>query len=392
FIIREDQVEGRKLLEHFDAAPYGWSKDTTRFLVSAMFVASDVKLRISGDDIKVKGPKAIESLKNVNGFNKIGISAYQANEKPSMEMLASSIKRLAQLTGESVAPLQDKIAEVVRRYFPEFQTKYSSIKTRLEYLKLPGQDKAQEVQDGIAEVLKGEGSDAAFRLGKPVSDLFDNLIWIGNVNKGFEQGMESAFKEANVLKESIDALPDSGIPKELKENTKTDFNTIEDITNDNEFVDRTSDLKDAISNIKDLCSDYCQKLLASENEKIEIEIMQIEASKDWSKLTSDQQAEIAERNNNLIIENKQGLEGIKDILNLNYTINNTLTAVREQIAEYVKAKPKQNPMPGGSKKVAKDLSKFSKTIASEQELDSLISELDNMRGELNAGNEIEINW
>ena len=42
--------------------------------------------------------------------------------------------------------------------------------------------------------------------------------------------------------------------------------------------------------------------------------------------------------------------------------------------------------------MAKDLSKFSKTIASEQELDSLISELDSTRGELNAGNEIEINW
>ena len=392
FIIKEDQVEGRKLLEHFDAAPYGWSKDTTRFLISAMFIASDVKLRISGDDIKVKGPKAIEALKNVNGFNKIGISAYQANEKPSMEMLALSIKRLAQLTGESVAPLQDKIAEVVRRHFPEFQTKYSSIKTRLEYLKLPGQEKAQEVQDGIAEVLKGEGSDAAFRLGKPDSDLFDNLIWIANVYKGFEQGMESAFKEANALKESIDALPDSGIPKELKENTAADFNTVEDITNDNEFVDRTADLKDAISNIKTLCSDYCQKLLTSENEKIEAEINQIKGSKDWSKLTSDQQAEIAERKKNLLIENKQGLDGVKDILNLNYTINNTLTAVREQISEYVKAKPTPTPKPGGGKKVAKDLSKFSKTIASEQELDSLISELDSTRGELNAGNEIEINW
>jgi len=357
-----------------------------------MFIASDVKLRISGDDIKVKGPKAIEALKNVNGFNKIGISAYQANEKPSMEMLALSIKRLAQLTGESVAPLQDKIAEVVRRHFPEFQTKYSSIKTRLEYLNLPGQEKAQEVQDGIAEVLKGEGSDAAFRLGKPDSDLFDNLIWIANVYKGFEQGIESAFQEANALKESIDALPDSGIPKELKENTLDDFNTIEDIINDNEFVDRTADLKDAISNIKTLCSDYCQKLLASENEKIKAEIKQIKTSKDWSKLTGEQQEEIDERNKNLIIENKQGLEGIKEILNLNYTINNTIATVHDQMAEYVKANPTPTPKPGGGKKVTKDLSNFSKTIVNEQQLDSLISELESTRWELNAGNEIEINW
>jgi hypothetical protein len=392
FIIKEDQVEGRKLLEHFDAAPYGWSKDTTRFLVSAMFIASDVKLRISGDDIKVKGPKAIEALKNVNGFNKIGISAYQANEKPSMEMLALSIKRLAQLTGESVAPLQDKIAEVVRRHFPEFQTKYSSIRKSLEYLKLPGQEKAQEVQDGIAEVLKGEGSDAAFRLGKSGSDLFDNLIWISNVYRGFEQGMESVFKEANALKESIDALPDSDIPKELKENTESDFNTVKEITNDNEFVDRTSDLKDTISNIKTLCSDYCQKLLTSENEKIEAETTQIISSKDWKKLSSEQKDELSTTMNGSVIENKQGLDGIKDILNLNFTITNTFRAVRDQIKEYLKAKPAPAQKTGGGKKVTKDLSKFSKILANEQQLDTLISELDDTRGDLTAGNEIEINW
>jgi hypothetical protein len=403
YIVKEDQVEGRKLLEHFDEAPYGWSKDTTRFLVSTMFIASDIKLRISGDDIKVKGPKAIEALKNVNGFNKIGISTYQANEKPSMEMLALSIKRLAELTGESVAPLQDKIAEVVRKHFPEFQTKYSSIKTRLEYLKLPGQEKAQEVQEGIAEVLKGEGSDAAFRLGKSDSNLFDNLIWIANVNKGFEQGMESAFKEANILKESINALPDSGIPKELKENSEGDFIIIQEITNDSEFVNRTSDLKDKISNIKTLCSDYCQKLLTSENEKIEAEIEQIKTSEDWTKLTHDQQKELSATMNVLVISDKQGLDGIKDILNLNYTITNTFRTVREQIKELLKLKiePPTPPLPPDTPKprpedprriIRKDLTILPKTISSVEQLEMIIKELNALRGELNAGNKIEINW
>lgn len=392
FILQEDQVEGRKLLEYFEAASYGWSKDTTRYLVAAMFIASDVKLRISGQDIKVKGPKAIEALKNVNGFNKIGISAYQAQEKPSKEMLALSIKRLAELTGESVAPLQNKIAEVVRRHFPEFQTKYSSIKTKLEYLNLPGQEKAQEVQDGISELLKGEGSDAAFRLGKPDSDLFDNLKWIANVYKGFEEGVESSFKEANSLKESIDALPDSGIPKELRENTKKDFETIQDITSDSEFFNRVSDLKDAISNIKTLCSDYCQKLLTSENEKIESEVTQIKSGKNWYKLNTEQRKELSDQINDLVIENKQGLEGIKDILNSNYTITNRITQVRELQIEYLKSKAPDTTNTEGGIKVTKDLSGFSKTISTETQLNEIISVLEEIRDELSNGNEIEIDW
>uniref|UniRef100_UPI00404841D9 BREX system P-loop protein BrxC n=1 Tax=Algoriphagus sp. TaxID=1872435 RepID=UPI00404841D9 len=392
YIIKEDQVEGKRLLDDFDKAPYGWSKDTTRFLVSAMFLASDIKLRLSGQDIKVKGPKAIESLKNVNGFNKIGISAYQAAEKPSNQMLSLSVNRLTELTGVQVPPLQDKIAEVVRRHFPEFQTKYSSIKTKLEYLNLPGQDLAQEVQDGIAEVLKGEGSDAAFRLGKPESDLYENLKWIGSVNRGFEQGMESAFREANYLKENIDSLPDSGLPKELKENTRKDFQTIEDIISDNSFFNRISDLKDAISNIKTLCSDYCQKLLTSENEKIEAEVKQIKSGKDWNSLSLEQQESLSTEIDGLVIENKQGLEGIKDILNSNYVVTNKISAVREQLIDYLKSASQPVTPTDGGRKVKKDLSNFSKTISSERQLDDLKLALEAMRDELKKGVEIEINW
>ena len=130
--------------------------------------------------------------------------------------------------------------------------------------------------------------------------------------------------------------------------------------------------------------------MTSENEKIEAEIAQIKCSKDWNKLTQSQQTELSNNMSGLVIANKQGLEGIKDILNLNYTITDTFRTVREQIKELIKAKP--TPKPGGGKKVAKDLSNFSKTIANEQQLDGLITELESTRGELSAGNEIEINW
>ena len=132
--------------------------------------------------------------------------------------------------------------------------------------------------------------------------------------------------------------------------------------------------------------------MTSENKKIQEKIAKVKTSKNWSKLLVDQQEELSNQMSSLVIENKQGLEGIKSILNSNYTINNTLEVVREQEQEYLKAKPVPTPKPGAGKKVAKDLSKFSKTIANEQQLDTLITELDSTRGELNAGNEIEINW
>ncbi len=65
YLQNEGQVDGRKLLDHFIDAPYGWNKDTTRYLITVMFLASNIKLRIAGDYVKVKGPLAIEKLSNV---------------------------------------------------------------------------------------------------------------------------------------------------------------------------------------------------------------------------------------------------------------------------------------------------------------------------------------
>ena len=394
FIIREEQVEGRKLLEYFDSSPYGWSKDTTRFIVAAMFIASDIKLRVAGEDIKVKGPKAIEALKNVNNFNKIGVSAYQSDEKPSREMIALSVKRLAHLTGVQVPPLQDKIAEVVRKHFPEFQTKYSSIKTNLRHLNLPGQELAQEVQDGLSEVLKGEGADAAFRLGKKTSDLYENLIWIQEVHKEFQNGMEDVFKEANILKSSIDALPNSGLPMELKKSAENEFDIVEEITNDTEFFNRVSDLRDAISNIKSLSADYCQKILDSENEKIKNRVNQIKYTQNWTKLEKEQKNEIINEINALIIEDKHGLDGIKEILNLNYSINNSINAIEEKIEEYVKKNQenieKDDLEEDGVDVQTRIFKDIPKVIRNKEQLDGIISKLESIREDLNGDIEYEI--
>jgi hypothetical protein len=389
YIDKEQQVEGRKLLEVFDSARYGWSKDTTRFLIALMFIASDIKLRIAGEDIKVKGPKAIEALKNANGFNKIGISRYDKQDRPSMEMLSLSVSRLAELTGENIAPLQDKIAEVVRRHFPAFQTKYSAVKTELENLNLPGVQKAIDVQDGIEEILKGEGSDAAFRLGKPDSDLYDNLIWIKEVHQTFQKGVKKDFNKAIELQKAISDLPDHGIPKELKDATQNDFETVKNVIESEDFVSKIPDLKDAISNIETSISDYCGKLLNSENKIIKGEIDAVKSITKWNSLSPDQKQELTSRLESLVIEDKQGIDGIKDIFKATYAVGTTIRAVKDQIAEYTKTTPK--PIPGKKLRTI-NMSSLPKQITRKEDLDMIIKKLNDLKGELKADETIELNW
>ena len=50
YLGQNGQVEGRRLLEHFNEPRFGWSKDSTRYLLAALFLAGEIKLRIAGQD------------------------------------------------------------------------------------------------------------------------------------------------------------------------------------------------------------------------------------------------------------------------------------------------------------------------------------------------------
>ena len=52
---KHGEVDGRKLLDDFGRAPFGWFKDTTRYLVAALLIAGRIRIRVASQWIKVSG-------------------------------------------------------------------------------------------------------------------------------------------------------------------------------------------------------------------------------------------------------------------------------------------------------------------------------------------------
>ena len=154
--------------------------------------------------------------------------------------------------------------------------------------------------------------------------------------KPLRKALKTVFRKAIDLKTSVDNLPDSGIPKELKDATQSHFDMVKEVMESDDFVNKIPDLKDAIASIENLISDYCDKLLNSENKNIKSEIDSVKDNSKWNALKADQQKELATRLDNLIITDKQGIDGIKSILNAAYNVSTTMRGVNEQIAEYAK--------------------------------------------------------
>ena len=68
YIERNGAVEGKQLLETFSDHPFGWSQDTLRYMVAALLLAAEIKLKVAGREVTVNGQQAIDALKTNNSF------------------------------------------------------------------------------------------------------------------------------------------------------------------------------------------------------------------------------------------------------------------------------------------------------------------------------------
>ena len=211
FIERTGTVEGKRLLDHFSGPPFGWSPDTVRYMVATLLVAGDVKLKVSGREVTVTGQQAIEALKTNNSFKSVGGVAIR-DDRPSMEVLGRAAKRLTELSGDPVVPLEEDIGKSAQKLLPSLQHKLAPLAERLEALGLPGVETVRSVNQQIADMLLSDASDAPQRFGAEQSPLFDGLKWAIAANLSFDQGIAETVRALRDLENSIGELPGTGVP------------------------------------------------------------------------------------------------------------------------------------------------------------------------------------
>jgi hypothetical protein len=174
----------------------------------------EVKFRIAGQDHHVKNDETFGALSSNRALASVGVALRE--ERPDPDALARAGDRLRDLTGENVLFLEDEIASAARKHFPAFQQEYSALAAELRNLKVAGADRADDLSSDLAEVVRGDGSDAVHRLGGIDSPFYDSLKWARRVKQAFANGLQQTIADLQRLCSEIVQLPDSGIPGQLK--------------------------------------------------------------------------------------------------------------------------------------------------------------------------------
>lgn len=199
------RLQGSFVQDHFFAPPFGWYKDTIRYLFAALLVAGEVEFHTPDGVLKTAGPKAAEAVRNTANFNRIGIAL--RGTKPPLEALDRAARQLETLFGGvEVLPLEDHISRAVRSQVPPLMEKIGSLPDRLRLLDLPGENRARRVLQGCSDLVQEDAGGAASILGAPDNSLPDDISWAKGVVECLDAGGETDFRRATGLRHDLDEL------------------------------------------------------------------------------------------------------------------------------------------------------------------------------------------
>ncbi|HEN8704799.1 TPA: BREX system P-loop protein BrxC [Pseudomonas putida] len=391
-------VEGKSLSDRFADAPFGWSPDTLRYLLAAMLMAGEIKLKVGGREVTVNGQLAIDALKTNNSFKNVGV-LLRGEGKPTIEVLVLAASRLTELSGDLVIPLEDSISKAATKLFPSLQQRYAPLAEKLKSLGLPGVDRLDSLSRDIADVLLTDASDAPQRLGKHDSALYDNLKWAADVRSSLEQGLEQTLRDLQQHRRAIEGLPHTDVPARLKEELAEPFSQLELRLQQLDFHCHSADFNTRLTHLRAQVSSAAESMQAAQAERLKEAEVDLRRVPEWSELTLQEQQELLGTLEELILQVKADIAGLQALVNRDYEIHSQVQQLkqrierlgRERLQERIKSEQQEKAQVGVQE--AKTISRSFKArarITSLSDLDAMIQALQKLKSELTYAHAFEL--
>lgn len=286
------RLQGAFVQEFFAASPYGWSKDTTRYLFAALLAAGQIEVHSSQGILRTPGPAAVEVFRNTASFNRVGLSP--RGSRPSLEVLDRAARLLESLFAIEVLPLEDHISRAVRAEVPPLMERVGSLPDRLRLLGLVGEDRARTVLQGCSDLLQEDAGGAASILGDPQSSLPDDVRWARKVVECLDGGGEEAICKASTLRRELEELIDL-FPEVARLAPASPLGIIAEVLAAMGFPDRMADLQGAVLALDQGLSAACAEQRARLLNGMERARHDVESLDEWTRLDPDDRAGVSAR-------------------------------------------------------------------------------------------------
>jgi hypothetical protein len=287
------RLQGNAVQDLFSDAPYGWSKDATRYVFAALLIAGEVEFHTPDGVIKIPGPAAQAAVKSTVAFNRIGISRRDA--RPSLEALDRAATDLQRMFGVDVLPLEDNISKTVRSKVPGLIERISSLPDRLRLLGLPGENRASQLVQILADLLKSDGSSATALLTGADGKIPADSAWAKAISEVLDSGAEAEFKAARSVEGDIEDLvamfPNGGVGLVAL----SDAAAIRETLCSENFQESLPGLRGALRSTIDRVRNRYVEHRKAYGDALQATLRTLEGLPEWTRIAPEDREEIAAR-------------------------------------------------------------------------------------------------
>ncbi len=345
YISMRSEASGSDVITNFDRDPYGWSKDTIRYLVAMMLKAGMIQIRVAGQDIKVFGPKAVEAMNNTNSFNRITIELNTDGELTITEKIKAASLLTSLFGCGSVSPVPDAIARKAYQVINPFLDLCNTLKQKYTSLNLKGNDQISQAVNYSTKIKESDGGDAAYLLGKDPSceKAFKYVI---NVKK---QDDQSHYLDIlSKIRQNLDKVGDIAAVSELDEfrSRMTDIKELyNESISDPDLYNHTADVLDMDTQMRVNIENACINLQSEGNIQINAEKQRIRTMPEFDLLHDDQKEIVNVKLDSISVEcpaqTISGLQRMAQDYMAYFMPNGKIKAAEKLVKDY--AKQNQTP-------------------------------------------------
>ncbi len=247
----------------------------------------------------------------------------------------------------------------------------------------------------LADVLFTDASDAPQRLGAETSALFENIKWALEVKRSLDNGLDGTLRELQAHRQDIGALPDTGVPGELRNELSEDLSALSARLKTEDFFKHSADFNSQLTHVKGRVREAVIALADQQKQRIKEGAGELQRVPEWVELTQEERVSAIGQLDGLEMTATHDLAGLRMLLARDFDISSTTEDLRRSIQrqgqERIRQRIEEERAEKGPAKFEQAVSVPTK-MTTAADLDTLILKLNEIKARLALYDEIEVSF
>lgn len=316
YISMRGDVTGADVVVHFERDPYGWSKDTIRYVVALMLKAGIIKIHSFGKDISVFGKAAVEALDTNNSFSKINITLNSDGALKTAELLKAAQNLTSLFNSGKIGLVKDAIAKEAFVRLNEHLISFQKLVESSEDLHLAGLATLRQAVSYAHKIVSSEGGEAPFLLGKDDGCIHALHYAMSLLRCDRQAKLFDHLRHINHLLDEALTLPKLPQLNEFMKNVSDVKQLYQDYIQNPDIQEIVSEVTDLQNQLDSYLVQACVHFQTEGNRQLTEKRNEITSSASYSHLSDSQRERIDSRLGDLSIEyTTTSFNGLRTMVN-----------------------------------------------------------------------------